>query len=156
MKVILLEEVKGLGVRGDIARVADGYGRNYLLPRGLAVEATPGNLKRLQAEKQRQAALKEKQAKEAEQVAAELNGLQIVVPSRAGEGGKLFGSVTNKEISDAIHKKTGLAVDKRRIELTEPIKAIGSYNLTVRLHPEVSASLTVVVTDEESQAQTGE
>lgn len=156
MKVILLEDVKGLGVRGDIARVADGYGRNYLLPRGLAAEATPGNLKRLQVEKQRQAALKEKQAKEAEQVAAKLTGLQIVVPSRAGEGGKLFGSVTNKEISDAIQKKTGLAVDKRRIELTEPIKAIGSYNLTVRLYPEVSASLTVVVTDEEGQAQAGE
>lgn len=155
MKVILLEDVRGLGSKGDTARVADGYARNYLLPRGLAVEATPVNLKRLQIEKQRQAALKEKQAKEAEQMAAKLNGLQIVVFSRAGEGGKLFGSVTNKEISEAIQKQTGIAVDKRRIELDEPIKSVGSYSVTVRLHPEISASLTVVVTDGGSRSEVG-
>ncbi|HZK24515.1 MAG TPA: 50S ribosomal protein L9 [Oscillospiraceae bacterium] len=144
MKVILAQDVKALGKKGDVKEVAEGYARNYLFPRGLAVEATGGQLKELQQQQQRTA---EKQAKvlaEAERKAAKISGMQIEISMRVGENGRLFGSVTSGDLAVALQKK-GVKVDKRKIELSEPIKNLGSYPLRIKLHSEVDASLTVKV-----------
>lgn len=149
MQVILTQDVKGLGVRGDTVKVADGYARNYLIPRGLAIEATKGNLKQLeahQAEKARQLSRKEK---EAEELVRQLEAATVRIPARAGEGGRLFGSVTAGDVAEAL-QKLGIKVDKRQIELENPIKQLGSYTAAVRVLPGKTTNLRIVV--EESKA----
>jgi large subunit ribosomal protein L9 len=144
MKVILIDEIRGLGTRGDVVNVKDGYARNYLLPKMLAREATPGNLKQIETERKKWAVLSQQEKVVAEKAAESVQGVRIVVHKRVGENGHLFGSVTAAEIADALEAK-GINVDKRRIELTHPIKSAGLHDVDVRLHREVSAHIQVEV-----------
>ena len=144
MKVILIDEVRGLGTRGDVVSVKDGYARNYLLPKNLAREATAGNLKSVEQERKKWAMLAQKEKEQASKAAEAVKGTKIVVSKRVGEGGQLFGSVTANEIADALAEK-GFEVDKRRIELAHPIKTLGVHDVEVRLHKDVSAQIQVEV-----------
>lgn len=144
MKVILIEEMRGLGTRGDVVSVKDGYARNYLIPKKLAREATPGNLKSVEQERKKWALLAEKEKEKAEKAANAVKGTKIVVKKRVGETGQLFGSVTANEIADALTEK-GFEVDKRRIELAHPIKSLGTHDVEVRLHKDVTAQIQVEV-----------
>jgi len=144
MKVILIDEIRGLGTRGDVVNVKDGYARNYLLPKNLAREATPGNLKSVEQERKKWAMLAQKEKEQAAKAAEAVKGTKIVVSKRVGEGGQLFGSVTANEIADALAEK-GFEVDKRRIDLAHPIKTLGTHDVEVRLHKDVSAQIQVEV-----------
>ena len=128
MKVILIDEVRGLGTRGDVVNVKNGYARNYLLPKNLAREATSGNLKSVEQERKKWALLASKEKEQAEKAASAVKGTKIVVHKRVGESGQLFGSVTTNEIADALTGK-GFDVDKRRIELGHPIKTLGVHDV---------------------------
>ena len=144
MKVILIDEIRGLGSRGDVINVKEGYARNYLLPKNLAREATPGNLKSVEQEKKKWSLLAQKEKEQAAKAADVVKGTKVVVQKRVGENGQLFGSVTANEIADALNAK-GLEVDKRRIELAHPIKSLGTHDVEVRLHKDVSAQIQVEV-----------
>ncbi|MDS1030559.1 50S ribosomal protein L9 [Bacillota bacterium LX-D] len=148
MKVILNKEVKSLGAKGDVVDVSDGYARNYLFPKKLAKEATAGNLKELELAKKKQLQLKEQEILKAKETAKKIEGKILKISGKVGENGKLFGSVTSKEIAELLEKDFNLAVDKRKIDLKEAIKALGSYPITVRIHPQVSAKITVQVSGE--------
>lgn len=146
MIVILTKDVKGTGKAGEVVKVSDGYARNMLLPKGLAKEATEGNVKSLEKQK---AIAQEKQAekKAAAQAQAEkLEGITVHIKSKGGDTGKLFGSITSKDIADALAKQENIKVDKKKIELEGPIKQTGQTQVTVKLFPEVSATLKVSVT----------
>ncbi len=147
IEVILREDIQTLGKAGELVRVKPGYARNYLLPRGLAFEATEGNKKRIAAETRARAARLGAEKAEAERAAETLNGLTVTVAGKAGEEGRLFGSVTAQDIADALARE-GHAVDRRRIELDHPIKSLGQHAVTIRLHPEVHAELRVSVVAE--------
>jgi large subunit ribosomal protein L9 len=144
MKLVLTDDVKGLGHRGDVVNVAEGYGRNFLLPRGLAFPATAGNLKRLEQERKRCDARVSHEKDEAQKVAQSIECVRIVLHKKAGENNALYGSVTSSELADALAAK-GLTVDKRKIDLEEPIKRLGEHTVHVKLHREVAVSLTVEV-----------
>lgn len=144
MKVILKQKVKGLGAEGDVVEVADGYGRNFLLPRGLAVEATPSNLNLLKQKAMKMEAEARRLLEQARAAAAKLDGFTVIVEARAGDGGRLFGAVTSQDVAEALQRSPGVQVDKRRIEM-EAIKTLGSYPAVVRLHPQVTAKITVNV-----------
>jgi len=149
MRVILLKDVPGQGKRGDVINVAEGYARNYLFPRKLACEASREKMKEL-AERQQANALKEKQIKqEAEELAARLEKITVLVPAKAGEGGKLFGSVNNKDICDAIVSQHRIKLDKKKVVLKEPIKQLGEYTVVAKLHPDVQAGIKVRVVGEQ-------
>jgi large subunit ribosomal protein L9 len=145
MKIVLVENVPKLGKRGDVVTVADGYARNYLIPRGLALEATPANFKGFQAEQAAAKRRAEREAAEARAAAEQLEGLRLTVKAKAGEEGRLFGSVTAKDIAEGIKTATGLDIDRKRIEIEEPLKALGEHRVTVRLSPEIAREITVVV-----------
>jgi len=147
MEVILREDVKSLGKAGEMVRVKPGYARNYLLPHGLAYEATEGNKKRIAAETRARGIRHEAERAEAERAAAELSGITITLTGKAGEEGKLFGSITAQDIAAALAAQ-GHQVDRRRIELEHPIKALGSHTVGVRVHPEVHAEVRVSVVAE--------
>jgi large subunit ribosomal protein L9 len=144
MKVILADDVRGLGHRGDTVTVKEGFARNYLFPQGVAYEATTANLRRLAEEKRKydDKSLKEKQV--ADEVARKMAGLMIVLHKKAGEGDVLYGSVTPSEIADALAAR-GVEVDRRRVEVAEPIKRLGQHSVHVRLHRDVMAELTIDV-----------
>lgn len=144
MKVILTEEIRGLGTRGDIVTVKDGYARNFLLPKNLAREATTGNLKQIEHERRKWALLAQEEKNVAQKAADQVKGVKIRIEKRVGENGQLFGSVTAAEIADALAEK-GIEVDKRRIELAHAIKNVGSHDVEVRLHREVTAHIQVEV-----------
>jgi large subunit ribosomal protein L9 len=144
IEVILREDIKTLGRAGEMVRVKPGYARNYLLPQGLAYEATEGNKKRVAAESRVRAARDQAERTEAEKVAASLSEVTLTLSGKAGEEGKLFGSITSQDIADALASQ-GHTVDRRRIELEHPIKSTGAHTVTVRLHPEVHAQLRVTV-----------
>ena len=144
MKVILTEEIRGLGTRGDIVTVKDGYARNFLLPKNLAREATTGNLKQIEHERRKWALLAQEEKNVAQKAADQVKGVKIRIEKRVGENGQLFGSVTSAEIADALAEK-GIEVDKRRIELAHAIKNVGSHDVEVRLHREVTAHIQVEV-----------
>jgi len=144
MKVILTEEIRGLGTRGDVVTVKDGYARNYLFPKNLAREATTGNLKQIEHERRKWALLAQQEKEVAQKAADSVKGIKIVVQKRVGEHGQLFGSVTANEIADALEAK-GVNVDKRRIELAHPIKNLGVHDVEVRLHRDVAAQIQVEV-----------
>ena len=147
MKVILLKDVRNLGKKGDLVEVAEGYARNFLFPRKLAGEATQGSIKQLEQER---TALRNKKAKELEAakvVAQKISNTQLTLSVKAGEQGKLFGSITNKDISEAIKKQHRVNVDRRKIDLGEPIKALGTYDVTIKLVPEVETKLVVKVVE---------
>ena len=144
MKIILTDEVRGLGRRGDVVDVKNGYARNFLLPQGLAFLANPANVRRLEEEKKRydERVMKEKSV--AEKVAEKMSGLRLTLVKKAGEGDVLYGSVTASEIADQLAEK-GIEVDRRRIELEEPIKRLGEHQVHVRLHREVTVPITIEV-----------
>ena len=144
MKVILADDVRGLGHRGDTVSVKPGYARNYLFPQGVAYEATTANLRRLSEEKKKydQKMLNEKAV--AEEVAKKVEGTTLVVAKKAGEEDQLYGSVTSSDIADALAAR-GIEVDRRRVELAEPIRRLGAHTDHVRLHRDVVATLTVDV-----------
>lgn len=145
MKVILTEEIRGLGTRGDVVTVKDGYARNYLLPKNLAREATTSNLKQIEHERRKWALLAQQEKDAAQKAADRVRGVKIQIEKRVGEHGQLFGSVTANEIADALMEK-GIEVDKRRIELEQPIKNTGMHTVDVRLHRDVIAQIQVEVT----------
>ena len=144
MKLILKENIEHLGQIGDIVKVAPGYARNYLLPKGLAIEATEKNAKALEHAKRQLAYKKNKSLEAARNLVAKLEALSVALTHQAGEEGKLFGSVTNMEIA-AFLKENGLEIDRKKIVLAEPIKQLGEYTVPVKVHPEVSATLKVTV-----------
>lgn len=144
MKVILTEEIRGLGTRGDVVNVKDGYARNFLLPKNLAREATPGNMKSIEQERKKWALLAQQEKDAAQKAADKVKGVKITVEKRVGENGQLFGSVTANEIADALEAK-GIDVDKRRIELAHAIKSVGVHEVDVRLHRDVTAHIQVEV-----------
>ncbi|EHQ92344.1 50S ribosomal protein L9 [Desulfosporosinus youngiae] len=145
MKVILQADVKGTGKKGQILEVADGFARNFLFPKKLAIEATTGNIQDISHKKAVEERRKAKEKEDAVQLGNKLNAFQIEVKTKTGEGGRLFGSVTSKEIADALNKQHGVVVDKRKLDLKEPIKALGSYEVNVKIHPDVTAKLRVHV-----------
>jgi len=147
MKIILRQDMEKLGKAGDVVKVAPGYGRNYLIPRKLAVEATPGNLKIIELERLAQARRDQREQTSAKLLARELEKLVVTIRRKAGEGGSLYGSVTSLDIADFLitHK---IDIDKRKIQLDEPIKTIGEYQVPIRLHREVTVPIKVVVEPE--------
>ena len=144
MEVILFENVKGLGRQGDKVKVSEGYFRNYLKPRGLAEEATPANLKRFEKMKQKQLELAAEKLSEARELAKRIQDLVVVVKAKAGDSDRLFGSITAQDIASALEQQ-GYLIDKKHIELEEPLKKLGNYQVHLRLHPEVKAKVKVVV-----------
>jgi large subunit ribosomal protein L9 len=149
MKVILLKDVTGQGKRSDVIEVADGYARNYLIPRGLAVTASKGKIKELADLRQNRAQKEKKLEQQAKELAARLNSLTVVIGAKAGEGGRLFGSVNNKDIADALADEYNIKLDKKKLVLKEPIKQLGEFSITAKLHPAVQSQIEVRVVDEE-------
>lgn len=147
MEVILRDDVRSVGKAGELVRVKPGYARNYLLPQGLAYEATEGNKKRIAAETKARSARLSSEKAGAEEFARTLGALNITLTGKAGEEGKLFGSITAQDVADAIAAH-GHEVDKRRVEMDQPIKALGEHTVAIRLHPEVHADVRVTVVAE--------
>ena len=149
MKVILTEDHDTLGIKGDVVDVKPGYGRNFLIPRQMAVLATPSSLKRY-AEERRQASHKIEAAREnAEKLAQRLEGTEVLLPVRTGEENRIFGSITNQQVADELAAK-GIEIDRRKIAISEDIRTTGVYPATVRVHPEITAEVKIKVVPEES------
>ncbi|MDO4869123.1 MAG: 50S ribosomal protein L9 [Bacillota bacterium] len=146
MIVILTKDVKGTGKAGDVVKVSDGYARNQLIPKGFAKEATEGNVRSLEKQKAIAAKKHAEQKAAAEEQAAKLEKVTLVVASKGGENGKLFGSITSKDIAEALESQEGIKVDKKKIDMAGPIKQAGMTEVTVKLFPEVSAKMKVNVT----------
>ena len=147
MKVILLEDVKALGKKGEIVNVSDGYARNAILPKKLGVEATPKNLNDLKLQNQHADKVAAENLENAKELARVIAEKKVVVKIKAGEGGKIFGSVSTKEIAQAAKEQAGLELDKKKMQLNEAINALGTYEIPVKLHPKVTAKLTVQVVE---------
>ncbi len=145
MRVILKREVRGLGRPGEVKDVADGYAQNFLLPRGLAIEATAGELKHLAQERDVAKAKKDRAHGEAEELATRIGAITLVFKLKSGEQGKTFGSVTNKDIAESLKREHGIEVDRTKIVLAEPVRTLGAHSVEIRLRPDVRASLTVAV-----------
>ncbi|MCK9526252.1 MAG: 50S ribosomal protein L9 [Limnochordia bacterium] len=148
MKVILQADVKKIGSKGDVVEVAEGYGRNYLLPRGLAVEANAGNLRHVAEVRRAESTKTDRELKDAEKVGAALQDKKLKVVAKVGEGGRLFGSVTTQEIAEQIRRQFSVEIDKRKIDVKEPIKTLGSHLISVKVHPKVHVPMMVEVTPE--------
>lgn len=145
MKVILKQDIKGTGKKGDIVNVSEGYARNFLFRKDLAMEATDGNLKELNRQKAAVDKKKEEEFQKAEKIAEKLKGLEVCLSVKSGEGGRLFGSITSKDIAEVLEKKHGIDIDKRKIDVKGSIKSTGVHPVIVKLHPKVSASIDVKV-----------
>ena len=145
MKVILLQDVKGKGKKGQMIEVSDGYARNYMLPRKIAVEATADAVNTMRMNDKAAAEKAAKERAEAVEVSKKLRDMTLVVTAKGGGAGKLFGSVTNQEIADALKAKTGIALDKRKIVISDPIKNVGTYTVQCKLGYEITAPLTVKI-----------
>ncbi len=148
MEVILREDIEKLGNRGEVVKVAPGYARNYLLPKKLAVAATDANRKIVEQERQAHLRKEAKLKNEAEDLAKLVNGVSVTIAQKAGENDQLFGSVTSKDISEALAAKN-FTIDRRKVHLDDPIKQLGEYKVPVRLHKDVTAEVTVTVVKEE-------
>ena len=148
MKVILQKDVKSLGKKGELKEVSDGYGRNYLLPRGIAVEATADNLNAMNMRNKAKAAQMAREKEQAMQYAEKLGSVVVRVSAKGGEGGRLFGSVTSKEISEALEAQHGMKIEKNQIVQSEPIKQFGSYEIRCKLGYEISGTIHLLVTEE--------
>jgi large subunit ribosomal protein L9 len=147
MKVVLKDDVKNVGKMGQIVNVADGYARNYLVPRGLALEANTKNIKAIEHEKRIINEKSKKFKSSAQDISDKLSTLTLLIKAKAGEEGKLFGSVTTMDIAELL-KNEGIEIDKKKIFLDEPIKRIGTYSVNIKLHPEVSTDITLQVIQE--------
>ena len=148
MKVLLRSDVATLGKKGDLVSVADGYARNYLVPQGLAVRASRGAEKQAEEMKRARVTRDARDLDAARELAGRLTGKNILIPARAGEGGKLFGSITSSEVVAAVQQDTGIELDRRKLDLDEPIKALGVHLVPFRLHPNVDLTLTIEVVAE--------
>lgn len=145
MKVIFLKDVKGKGKKGEVKNVADGYAHNFLLKQGLAAEANHANVKTLEAQKNKEQVLAAEELQQAKELKETLEKITVELNAKAGEGGRLFGSITTKQIADELQKKHGIKIDKRKMELEDGIRSLGHTKLPVKLHHEVTATLTVQV-----------
>ena len=148
MIVILKKDVKGTGKAGEVIKLSPGYARNMLIPRGLAVEATEGNIRNLEKQKQIQKENEAIEKAKAEEIALKLSKGNIVIKTKAGEGGRLFGSITNKDIAEAIEEQLDIKIDRRKIVLENPIKELGIVNVEAKLYPEVTGKFVVEVKEE--------
>ena len=148
MKVILQQDVKKVGSKGDIVEVSEGYGRNFLLPKKLAVEATAANLETAKQKANAAARKKQQATDEARLLAAQLEKVSVKVAVRIGEGGKLFGSVTGKDVADALAKEHGIDVDRRKISLKSEVTGAGEYEAVIKVHPEIQSTIRVLVVAE--------
>ena len=148
MKLILTQEVSGLGGPGDVVEVKDGYGRNYLVPRGAAIRWTRGGEKQVSSIKRGREVREVRDLGHAQEIKSSLEGLKVTLPVRAGAGGRLFGAVTVADVVAAVSTAGGPELDKRRVEVGQPIKTVGAHQVTVRLHPEVAATVSVEVVPE--------
>ena len=155
MKVILLKDVENLGRTGDVKEVARGYARNYLLPKGMVVEATAGQMKRVETLQRQREKEDAKRLSEAQTLAQRLEALEVTVPARTGEQGRLFGSVTNQDVAAALKEQHGIELDRRDVELADPIRTLGTHQVNVRLGGNVQAQLRVNVIEEGGQATAG-
>ncbi|MCM1123571.1 MAG: 50S ribosomal protein L9 [Eubacterium sp.] len=149
MKVILLEDVKSLGKKGEIVNVSDGYARNYVLPKKLGVEANTANMNDLKLQKANADKVAQKQLETAQELAKALETKEVVLKMKSGKDGKAFGSVSSKEIAAAAKTQCGLELDKKKIQLPEAIKALGVYEVNIKLHPKVMGKLKVKVIEEQ-------
>ena len=147
MKVIFTEDVKGKGKKGEMKDVADGYARNFLIPTGLATEATTDTINTMKLKKKANDARIEEEKAQARAAAEKLKGAQVVIKAKAGESGKLFGSVTSQEISDALKEQFGIEIEKNRIVQGDPIKSYGSYTIKAKLGYEISGDINLIVTE---------
>ena len=147
MKVILKEDVKALGKKGDVVEVSDGYARNFILPKKLGVEANTKNLNDLKLQKANEAKVAAEQLAEAKALAAKIDELSVTVSIKAGEGGRTFGSVSTKEIAKAAADQLHLDIDKKKMVLTDPIRSLGTFEVPIKLHKDVTAKLRVKVTE---------
>jgi large subunit ribosomal protein L9 len=148
MKIILQKEVEKLGVPGDVVTVADGYARNFLVPRGMAIPASKGAVRHAESLRRAHDSRVNKATAEAQEHATRLSAKPIVVTARAGEDGRLFGSITTADLAEEIQKQAGETIDRRDIHLDEPIKSLGTHEVSVRLHPDVNATLSIQVEGE--------
>lgn len=149
MEVLLLKDVDGLGLAGEIKKVADGYARNYLIPRGMVSMATSGAIRQAELRQQSTAHRKAKELSEAQALAQILDGVSVTFQARAGESDRLYGSITNVNIAEALEEKIGQEVDRRKIALEEPLKELGTHAITIRLAAGAEAKVTVVIEREE-------
>lgn len=145
MKIILLQDVKALGKKGEIVEVNPGYARNFVLPKKLGVEATPQALNDLKLKNQNDAKVAAENLADAKALAEKLSAASVTAEIKVGEGGRAFGSISSKEVSELVKKQLNLTVDKKKIQVKDPIKGLGSYKVAVKLHPEVTAELLVNV-----------
>lgn len=145
MKVLLKADIKNVGKKGTVINASDGYARNFLFPRGLAIEATEGVIKEYEAQKANEAKKKEAEFKQAKELAKKMSGYSVTIKVNAGENGKLFGSITSKDIAEQLNKQYNLNIDKKKIVLDEAIKVAGTYTVEVKIYPEVSANVKVII-----------
>ena len=145
MEIVLLEDIKALGKKGQLVKVNDGYARNYILPKNLGVEATAKNLNDLKLKKANEEKVAAEQLAAAKELAKQIGTKSVTVSIKAGEGGKTFGSVSSKEIAKAVQDQLGLDIDKKKMVLTDPIKSVGDFEVPVKLHKDVTATLRVKV-----------
>jgi large subunit ribosomal protein L9 len=145
MKVILKSDVKGVGKKGEIVNASDGYARNFLFPRNLAVEATEGSMKTLEAQRAKEAQKKAEELAAAKELAKKISGFNLKIEVKIGENGKLFGSITSKDIAERIKEQFGLDIDKKKIAMDEAIKVAGEYEVEIKVYPEVAAKLKVSI-----------
>ena len=148
MKVILLKDVKSLGKKGEIVNVNDGYARNFILPKKLGLEANGKNMNDLKLQKNNEAKVAKEHLEAAKELAKQLEAGKVEVAIKVGEGGKVFGSVSNKEIAAEVKKQLGLEIDKKKVQLKDALKTLGTHKVPVKLHPEVTAEVTVEVKEE--------
>lgn len=147
MKLILLEDVKSVGKKGELVNASEGYARNFLLPKKLAVEATKSNLNDYELKQKSEAKRKKEELEHAQEVAKILNDKVVTIRVKTGENGKLFGSVTNKEVAEEIIKQTGMELDKKKVSIGDPIKMLGERTAVIKLHPKVSAEVAIKIVE---------
>lgn len=147
MKIILTQDVKKVGKKGDILEVKDGYARNALLPKGLAIEANAVTLNQRMLEQRSEDKRKQAELDAAKEIEQTLKDKEIKIPIKTGEGGKIFGSVTSKEIAEMIKKEMGIDIDKKKIQLKDAIKSLGAQKVAIKVHPQVTATITVVIVE---------
>lgn len=148
MKVIFLQDVKGKGKKGEVKKVSIGYANNFLIKNKMAEEATPGNLKRLAAQSKKEANREQEEKDHADELKEAIEKITVQIKAKSGEDGRLFGSITNKHIAETLKKDFGHEVDRRKIELDEPIRALGNHDVPVKLHPEVTGTIKVHVVED--------
>ncbi|MCG1010579.1 50S ribosomal protein L9 [Salinicoccus sp. ID82-1] len=148
MKVIFLNDVKNKGKKGEVKEVATGYAQNFLLKKGLAEEATPANLKRLEEQQNAEEAKAEQALEDAKVMKEELEQKEVEIKTKSGDDGRLFGSISSKQVVEAYEKQHGIKLDKRKLDMSQPLKSLGYHKMSVKLHPEVSAEIKVHVIEQ--------